>query len=142
MAFKDEVGSLDRIAKAVEEMAEGSALPEPTVEDAGLFLGVNDSGQYELMEGGGGGSYLAVEIGLNPGTGVFSLNKTYAQIKEAYEDRILVVFYDVLNNYQTTNFSYGQDDEYFVEIPMEDSTKIFETDSYDGYPEYEGTPPK
>jgi len=50
MAYKDEVGSLDRIAKALEDMgaAEGAGIPTPKVEDAGKVLMVDAEGKWTL----------------------------------------------------------------------------------------------
>ena len=50
MAFKDEVGSLDRIATALEgiEQAEGAGIPTPTADDAGKVLMVDAEGKWTL----------------------------------------------------------------------------------------------
>ena len=54
MAYKDEVGSLDRIAAALEAMNESeenssSDLPSPTEDDAGKILTVGVDGKYTLV---------------------------------------------------------------------------------------------
>ena len=50
MAFKDEVSSLDRIAKAVEGIAEseGAGIPVPKLADAGKVLMVDAEGKWTL----------------------------------------------------------------------------------------------
>ena len=50
MAIKDEVASLDRIAKGIEEMAEaqGAGIPTPTIDDAGKVLMVDNEGKWTL----------------------------------------------------------------------------------------------
>ena len=50
MAFKDDVGSLDRIAKAIEDMgeAQGAGIPVPTAEDVGKVLTVDEEGKWTL----------------------------------------------------------------------------------------------
>lgn len=50
MAFKDEVGSLDRIAKAIEDMgaAQGAGIPTPAIGDAGKVLMVDNEGKWTL----------------------------------------------------------------------------------------------
>lgn len=50
MAFKDDVGSLDRIAKAIEDMgeAQGAGIPTPAVDDAGKVLMVDAEGKWTL----------------------------------------------------------------------------------------------
>jgi hypothetical protein len=50
MAFKDEVSSLDRIATALEGLAqaEGAGIPVPTPEDVGKVLMVDEEGKWKL----------------------------------------------------------------------------------------------
>lgn len=50
MAFKDEVGCLDRIATGIENIAkaEGAGIPTPTIEDAGKVLMVDNEGKWVL----------------------------------------------------------------------------------------------
>lgn len=50
MAFKDEVSSLDRIATALEGLAqaEGAGIPVPTAEDVGKVLMVDEEGKWKL----------------------------------------------------------------------------------------------
>ena len=50
MAIKDEVGSLDAIAKAVENVGEalGAKIPTPAESDAGKVLMVDEDGKWKL----------------------------------------------------------------------------------------------
>ena len=50
MAIKDEVSSLERIAKGIEEMAraEGAGIPTPTESDAGKVRMVGEDGKWKL----------------------------------------------------------------------------------------------
>lgn len=49
---KSEIGSLDRIAAAIEALAEatGAGFPVPTSEDAGKMLTVDAEGKWTLAE--------------------------------------------------------------------------------------------
>ena len=49
MAFKDQVSSLDRIATALERLADNlGSIPTPTESDAGKFLVVGEDGNWML----------------------------------------------------------------------------------------------
>ena len=49
---KSEIGSLDRIANALEGMAEadGAGIPAPTIEDVGKVLMVDAEGKWTLAD--------------------------------------------------------------------------------------------
>jgi len=88
MAFKDEVGSLDRIATACEEISGGNVLPKPTVADEGKVVTVGSDGKYELGECGGSGGGVVVpeyrpgKVGGPP----VECDMTFSEIWSAIED--------------------------------------------------------
>lgn len=91
MAFKDDVGSLDRIAKAIEDMgeAQGAGIPTPTISDAGKVLMVDAEGKWTLgsplpaVENTDEGKVLSVNgsgewVAANPATELPSVTDTDA----------------------------------------------------------------
>ncbi len=72
-------------------------VPAVSAADAGKVLGVTEEGKIGLVESGGGGDLLALRF-----NGEDSLNKTYNEILEAYQNDVPII----LNDYgeQTTMF--------------------------------------
>lgn len=146
MAFKDEVGSLDRIASALEGIAEGGSsldslsdvdLSNPTDGQTLVYNGTTHKWENGSSSGGGG----ALVVSVNPDTG--ALDKTWQEIHDA---GLAVIWIQSSESEKNLAFFYNVRSEsaiplYVVSAALvtDDGTTTlytirFETGSADGYP--------
>lgn len=92
----DEVFRLKQIINELNGGGDGN-LPEPTIADAGKVLGVDDQGKYALVEGGGGGSVVTLNVLYDEVADDYYINTNYNTLKSYMESGTPVVIIESID---------------------------------------------